>query len=72
MAQVYISGGGARINSLVSDLKSRFNIPCEYLSLSSAIEVSSEIDKSYIDELNLPLNVAFGLALRRSSDKEMH
>lgn len=72
IAQVFLSGGGARISSLVTDLKSRFGVPCEFLLVGNAIEVSPSIDVGYVKELNLPLNVALGLALRRSSDKEVY
>ncbi len=67
--QVLFSGGGARIPGLVADLKSRFDKKCDFLNIGEFMDVSTEIDKKHFDELSLSLNVALGLALRRSSDK---
>lgn len=70
LEQVFVSGGGGKISSLVSDLKSRSGFKCEGLCSTDSMDVSSDIDKKYLDDFNLPLNVALGLAVRRSSDKE--
>jgi type IV pilus assembly protein PilM len=69
IGQILLSGGGSGVQGLLPDLKSRFGISCEYIPLLENIELSSDIDREYFRELNNSVNVAIGLALRRSSDK---
>jgi type IV pilus assembly protein PilM len=71
LEQIFLSGGGGKISGLVADLRSRSALKCDVLRSEENLDISPDIDRKYLEEVSLPLNVALGLAIRRSADKEL-
>ena len=62
---LYISGGTAKIEGLVDQLKAEFNIPVEIINPFQKITVDGKkFDVGYVDEIAPRMSVAVGLALR--------
>jgi type IV pilus assembly protein PilM len=62
---VYISGGTAKIEGLVDQLKTEFNLPVEIINPFQKVEVDGKkFDVGYVDEIAPRMSVAVGLALR--------
>jgi len=62
---LYISGGTAKIEGLVDQLKAEFNIPVEIINPFQRITVDAKkFDVGYVDEIAPRMSVAVGLALR--------
>jgi type IV pilus assembly protein PilM len=62
---IYVSGGTAKIEGLVEQLKSEFNIPVEAINPFLRVSVDpKKFDVGYVDEIAPRMSVAVGLALR--------
>ena len=62
---VYISGGTAKTEGLVDQLKAEFNIPVEIINPFQRVVVDGKrFDVGYVDEIAPRMSVAVGLALR--------
>ena len=62
---IYVSGGTARIEGLVDQLKEEFNIPVEVINpLQRVLIDPKKFDISYVDDIAPRMSVAVGLALR--------
>ena len=62
---IYISGGTAKIEGLVDQLKAEFNIPVEIINPFQKVMVDGKkFDVGYVDEIAPRMSVAVGLALR--------
>ncbi len=62
---IYISGGTAKIEGLVDQLKSEFGIPVELINPFQKVMVDGKkFDVAYVDEIAPRMSVAVGLALR--------
>ena len=62
---IYVSGGTARTEGLVDQLKSEFNIPVELINPFQRVVVDGKkFDVGYVDEIAPRMSVAMGLALR--------
>jgi len=62
---IYLSGGTAKIDGLVDQLKAEFSIPVEIINPFQRIIVDSEkFDVGYVEEIAPRMCVAVGLALR--------
>lgn len=62
---IYLSGGTAKIEGLVDQLKAEFNIPVEAINPFQRVVVDSKkFDTGYVDEIAPRMSVAVGLALR--------
>jgi type IV pilus assembly protein PilM len=62
---IYVSGGTAKIEGLVDQLKAEFNIPVEIINPFQRVLVDGKkFDVGYVDEIAPRMSVAVGLALR--------
>jgi type IV pilus assembly protein PilM len=62
---IYVSGGTAKIDGLVDQLKAEFNIPVETINPFQKMVVDSKkFDVGYVNEIAPRMSVAVGLALR--------
>jgi type IV pilus assembly protein PilM len=62
---IYVSGGTARIEGLVDQLKEEFNIPVDIINPFQRVLIDPrKFDMSYVDEIAPRMGVAVGLALR--------
>ena len=62
---IYISGGTAKIEGLVDQLKAEFNIPVELINPFQGVVVDAKkFDVDYVNEVAPRMSVAVGLALR--------
>ena len=62
---IYVSGGTAKIEGLVEQLKSEFNIPVEAINPFLRVSVDpKKFDVGYVEEIAPRMSVAVGLALR--------
>jgi len=62
---LYISGGTAKIEGLVDQLKAEFNIPVDIINPFQRVTVDGKkFDVGYVDEIAPRMSVAVGLALR--------
>jgi type IV pilus assembly protein PilM len=62
---IYISGGTAKIEGLLDQLKAEFNIPVEIINPFQRVLVDGKkFDVGYVDEIAPRMSVAVGLALR--------
>jgi type IV pilus assembly protein PilM len=62
---IYVSGGTAKIDGLVDQLKAEFSIPVEIINPFQRIMVDSKkFDVGYVEEIAPRMSVAVGLALR--------
>ncbi len=62
---IYVSGGTARIEGLVDQLKAEFGIPVEAINPFQKVLVDAKkFDVAYVDEIAPRMSVAVGLALR--------
>jgi type IV pilus assembly protein PilM len=62
---IYVSGGTARTEGLVDQLKAEFNIPVELINPFQRVVVDGKrFDVGYVDEIAPRMSVAMGLALR--------
>ena len=62
---IYVSGGTAKIEGLVDQLKAEFNIPVEAINPFQRVVVDGKkFDVGYVDEIAPRMSVAVGLALR--------
>jgi type IV pilus assembly protein PilM len=62
---IYISGGTAKTEGLVDQLKAEFSIPVEVINPFQRLLVDpKKFDASYVDEIAPRMSVAVGLALR--------
>jgi len=62
---IYVSGGTAKIEGLLDQLKAEFNIPVEAINPFQRLAVDSKrFDVGYVDEIAPRMSVAVGLALR--------
>jgi len=62
---IYVSGGTAKIEGLVDQLKAEFNIPVEVINPFQRVMVDpKKFDAGYVDEIAPRMSVAVGLALR--------
>lgn len=62
---ILVSGGTARIEGLVDQLKEEFNIPVDMVNPFQKLTVDSKkFDPKYIEEVGPRMSVAVGLALR--------
>lgn len=62
---IYVSGGTAKIEGLVDQLKTEFNIPVETINPFQKVVVDGKkFDVGYVDEIAPRMSVAVGLALR--------
>ena len=62
---IYVSGGTAKTEGLVDQLKSEFNIPVETINPFQKVFVDGKkFDVGYVDEIAPRMSVAVGLALR--------
>lgn len=62
---IYVSGGTAKIEGLVDQLKAEFNIPVEAINPFQRVLVDAKkFDVGYVDEIAARMSVAVGLALR--------
>lgn len=62
---IYISGGTAKIEGLVDQLKAEFNIPVEVINPFMRVLVDAKkFDVGYVEEIAPRMSVAVGLALR--------
>ena len=62
---IYISGGTAKIEGLMDQLKAEFNIPVEIINPFHRVTVDpKKFDTTYLDEIAPRMSVAVGLALR--------
>jgi len=62
---IYVSGGTAKIEGLLDQLKAEFNIPVEAINPFQRVVVDSKkFDVGYVDEIAARMSVAVGLALR--------
>jgi type IV pilus assembly protein PilM len=62
---IYISGGTAKIDGLVDQLKAEFNIPVEIINPFMRVLVDAKkFDVGYVEEIAPRMSVAVGLALR--------
>ena len=63
--QIYLSGGTAKIEGLVDQLKEEFNIPVEIINPFQRLGIDpKKFDTNYINEMAPRMSVAVGLALR--------
>ncbi len=63
--QIYISGGTAKIEGLVDQLKAEFSIPVEIINPFQRVVVDAKkFDVGYVEEIAPRMSVAVGLALR--------
>jgi type IV pilus assembly protein PilM len=62
---IYISGGSAKIDGLVDQLKAEFNIPVDIINPFQRVVVDAKkFDVGYVEEIAPRMSVAVGLALR--------
>ncbi len=62
---IYISGGTAKIDGLVDQLKAEFNIPVDIINPFQRVVVDAKkFDVGYVEEIAPRMSVAVGLALR--------
>jgi type IV pilus assembly protein PilM len=62
---IYVSGGTAKIEGLVDQLKAEFNIPVEIINPFQRVVIDpKKFDVGYVDEIGPRMSVAVGLALR--------
>lgn len=62
---IYVSGGTARVEGLVDQLRQEFNIPVDIINPFQRVSIDSrKFDISYVDEIAPRMSVAVGLALR--------
>ena len=62
---IYVSGGTAKIDGLVDQLKAEFNIPVEIINPFQRVVIDpKKFDVGYVDEIAPRMSVAVGLALR--------
>ena len=62
---IYVSGGTAKIEGLVEQLKAEFNIPVEIINPFQRVVIDpKKFDVGYVDEIAPRMSVAVGLALR--------
>jgi type IV pilus assembly protein PilM len=62
---IYVSGGTAKIEGLVDQLKAEFNIPVEIINPFQRVVVDAKkFDANYVEEIAPRMSVAVGLALR--------
>src|SRR5579872_4361550 len=62
---IYVSGGTAKIDGLVDQLKAEFNIPVEIINPFMRVLVDAKkFDVGYVEEFAPRMSVAVGLALR--------
>jgi len=62
---LYVSGGTARIEELIDQLKAEFDVPVEIINPFQRIVVDSgKFDLGYVNEIAPRMSVAVGLALR--------
>jgi type IV pilus assembly protein PilM len=62
---IYLSGGTAKIEGLVDQLKEEFGIPVEIINPFQKVSIDpKKFDTSYVDEIAPRMSVAVGLALR--------
>jgi len=63
--QIYVSGGTAKIEGLVDQLKEEFNIPVEIINPFQKVSIDPrKFDTNYVNEIAPRMSVAVGLALR--------
>ena len=63
--RIYVSGGTARIEGLIDQLKEEFNIPVEIINPFQKLSVDpKKFDSNYINDVAPRMSVAVGLALR--------
>jgi len=70
VAELWLTGGGARIPRFQSELRSRLNTPSYLLDSSSCFEFSTDLKTPISEEDISSYNLCLGLGLRRSSDKQ--
>jgi type IV pilus assembly protein PilM len=62
---IYLSGGTAKIEGLVDQLKEEFGIPVEIINPFQKVSIDpKKFDTSYVNEIAPRMSVAVGLALR--------
>jgi len=62
---IYVSGGTAKIEGLLDQLKAEFNIPVELIDPFQRVEVDDKkFDVGFVNEIAPRMSVAVGLALR--------
>ncbi len=62
---IYVSGGTARVEGLVDQLREEFNIPVDIINPFQRVLIDpKKFDISYVDEIAPRMSVAVGLALR--------
>jgi type IV pilus assembly protein PilM len=62
---ICVSGGTAKIEGLVEQLKAEFNIPVEIINPFQRVVIDpKKFDVGYVDEISPRMSVAVGLALR--------
>jgi type IV pilus assembly protein PilM len=62
--RIYAAGGTAKIEGLVDQLKEEFNIPVEIINPFQKVNIGSNFDPNYVNEIAPRMTVAVGLALR--------
>ncbi|MBN1380711.1 MAG: type IV pilus assembly protein PilM [Deltaproteobacteria bacterium] len=68
--QILLSGGGAKIPGLATDLTQRLNIDTDIIDPFRKLEYNRKnMDESYIENMGPAVAVGIGLALRRVGDK---
>jgi len=68
--KIYLSGGSSRISGLAQVFQEYTGIPVEILNPLSRIDYDPKMfDSAYIDYLGPQMCIAFGLALRKTSEK---
>ena len=62
---VYVSGGTAKVEGLVEQLRAEFGVPVKVINPLQKVEIDSKkFDVGYVDEIAPRMSVAVGLALR--------
>jgi type IV pilus assembly protein PilM len=66
---IYLTGGGAKLNGLTSVMRERLGVPVELAEPCRNFRLNKNVDKALLTELAPLLGVAVGLAIRRIGDK---
>ncbi len=69
LGRIVLSGGGALLDGLVTELSETSGVACELFDPFKGIEVGSEFDKDHITKLGPSMSIAAGLAMRSFGDK---
>jgi type IV pilus assembly protein PilM len=69
--RILLAGGGARLPEFSRIIKEHTGVDTQYLAVSRGLQISDNIDRTYLEQMEPYLAVAGGLTLRQPGDKNI-